>query len=94
MCKGPVAKLLIGVLLIVAGVFAIIPEWIAQITVWQITSGFAWEAFKTVILGAIPPMLIFLGILMVWIEIEEIKIERMEREIEEERKTKRTRRKK
>ncbi|HIQ49981.1 MAG TPA: hypothetical protein EYH56_02170 [Nanoarchaeota archaeon] len=86
MCKGPVVKLLIGVLLIIAGVFAILPEWIAKITVLQITSGFAWEAFKTVILGAIPPMLIFLGALIVWIEIEEIKIERMEKEIEEKEK--------
>lgn len=96
MCKGPIVKLLIGVLFIVAGLFAIIPEWLAAFTVAGITSGFAWEAFKTVVLGAVPPMLVFLGVLIVWIEIEEIKIERMEKQIEEEekKKTRRTRRKK
>ncbi len=96
MCKGPVVKLLIGLLLIAVGLFAILPQWIASFTVAGVTSGFAWEAFKTVVLGAVPPLLAFLGLLIVWIEIEEIKIERMEKKIEEEskRKARKTKRRK
>lgn len=84
MCKGPVGKLIIGVLLVIAGLYAIIPESIVKFTVAGVSSGFAWEAFKTVVIGAIPPLIILLGLLIVWIEIEEIKIEKMEKEIEKE----------
>ncbi len=84
MCKGLIGKIIIGILLIIAGLYAIIPHWLVPVTVAGIKTGFAWEAFKTVLLGAIPPMIIIIGILIVWIEIEELKIEKMEEEIEHE----------
>ncbi len=84
MCKGPIGKIIIGLLLIIAGLYAIIPHWLIPVTVAGIETGFAWDAFKTVLLGAIPPMIIIIGILIVWIEIEELKIEKMEEEIERE----------
>ncbi len=102
MCKGLIGKIIIGILLIIAGLYAIIPHWLVPVTVAGIKTGFAWEAFKTVLLGAIPPMIIIIGILIVWIEIEELKIEKMEEEIEhelkeeeekEERKERRSRKK-
>ncbi len=84
MCKGAIGKIIIGLLLIIAGLYAIIPHWLVPVTVAGVKTGFAWEAFKTVLVGAIPPMIIIIGILIVWIEIEELKIEKMEEEIERE----------
>jgi hypothetical protein len=93
MCKGPLAKLVLGFVLICAGVYAILPGNFLP-PILGISQGFAWEAFKTVLLGAIPPMLAFLGLLIVWIEIEEIKIERAEREIEKREEEKKSEEKK
>ncbi len=82
MCKGPIIKLTVGLLLVFAGLYAILPgSYFAPL--FGVTQGFAWEAFKTVLLGSIPPFLIFVGLLMVWVELEEIKIEQEEKRLKE-----------
>ncbi len=93
MCKGPVAKLIIGLLLIAAGIYAILPPFLlpGKVEILGVEAGFAWDEFATVMLGAIPVMVILLGLLMVWIEIEEIKIERAEKALEEKEKEERKR---
>ncbi len=89
MCKGPVAKLIIGLLLIAAGIYAIVP---LPVKICNIPAGFTWNAFVTVITGAIPVAIVLLGALIVWIEIEEIKIERAENALEEKEKEEKKRR--
>ncbi len=93
MCTGPAVKLAIGLLLVFSGIYAILPgNYFSPIA--GISQGFAWEEFKTVVIGIIPPLAVLIGFLIIWIELEEIKIEREEKRIEAESKKKRTKRKK
>jgi hypothetical protein len=76
MCYGPVCKIILGILLVIAGLFAIVP---LDIKIAGISSGFAWDAFKTLLLGGIPPFIALIGLLLIWIELEELKIEMAEK---------------
>jgi len=89
-------KILIGLLLIIGSI-----AWIAKApscSVWlskvgiNIPPNTALNDFLTVLNGAIPPLVCLLGIFIVWLEIDEWRIER---ELEkEERKARRKRKKK
>lgn len=74
----PLIKIIIGIILIAASVW-----WIVK---------FSWQDLLTVLNGAIPPFLILLGVFIVWLEIDEWKIEK-ELKKEEEKAKKETRRK-
>ncbi len=89
MCKGPAVKLAIGLLLVLAGIYAILPVKIFS-PIAGIEQGFAWEEFATVVIGSVPALVILLGLMIVWIELEEIKIEQEERKLETEESERRT----
>lgn len=74
----PLAKIIVGIILIVGSVW-----WIARM---------AWQDFLVVLNGAIPPFVFLLGVFIVWLEIDEWKIER-ELKKEEERAKREARRK-
>ncbi len=52
--------------------------------------GPAWRDFLTVLNGFIPPLLIIIGIFIIWLEADELKMEKMT--AREEKKTKRKKR--
>jgi len=61
----PIVKILIGVVLIVGSLVALIKD------EWGLRA-----ALLTVIKGVVPAFLILVGIFIVWLEIDEIKIEK------------------
>lgn len=74
----PAAKMVIGIILVLIGFWLLIPSaWIAAIK--PIAWFDWWNPFVTMVKGVIPPMLILLGILVVWIEWEELKMSMSEK---------------
>lgn len=68
MC-GAICKIIAGIILVLIGLYMLVPLGYAY-------SGIALNAFITVLLGAIPVLLILIGLLLVWIESEELKTEK------------------
>lgn len=66
-----IEKIILGLVLVIIGLWLLIPvtwggrEW--------------WPQFVSVIIGVLPIFLIFIGAILVWIESEELKIERPKR---------------
>jgi uncharacterized membrane protein len=66
-----VEKIILGIILVIIGLWLLIPvNWGGR--GW-------WPQLVTVIIGALPIFLIFIGAILVWIESEELKIERPKR---------------
>lgn len=63
---GPALKILIGLALMVGSVVAV-----AQYPQWGLVS-----AFMTVVKGTVPAFLFLIGLFMVWLELDELRIER------------------
>lgn len=73
-------KLIFGLILILVGLWLLVPAVPAfsmiKPATWTHVGGISldwWDEFATVVKGIIPPMVIILGILIVWIEGEELK---------------------
>lgn len=82
---NPWIKIIIGVILVVG-------------SAWYIINGFGilspgWPALLTVIKGAVPLIVLIIGIFLIWLEWDELRIER-ELEKETEKPRVRSRRKK
>jgi len=91
-------KMVIGIILIVIGLWLLVPAGTPGLTAIKPGNLAAfdwWNEFLTVLKGVIPPMIIIFGALIVWIESEELKTPVVP-EIEEEPKPKKkkTKRKK
>ncbi len=73
---GAAVKLLVGVVFILLGAWLIAPSWVlSKPAYWD------WfHPFASVIKGTLPALLIFVGILVVWIESEEMKAPNLEEE--------------
>lgn len=66
-----IEKILIGIILVIVGLWLLIPvSWGGR--GW-------WPQLLTVITGIIPIGLLFFGAILVWIESEELKVERPRR---------------
>ena len=66
-----IEKVLLGIILVIIGLWLLIPiSWGGR--GW-------WPQLMTVLLGIIPIGLIFIGAILVWIESEELKVERPKR---------------
>ena len=80
----PIGKLLIGVILIIASVW-----WVVQGSL-KYTGHSGLSDLRTVLNGIIPPLIFLLGIFIIWLEMDEIKIERElkaeERKVKKKRK--------
>lgn len=67
-------KLVIGMILILFGLWLLLPvDLIGMTAIKPWGSLNWWEDFLTVVKGVIPPIIIILGVLIVWIEGEELK---------------------
>ena len=63
-----IGKIIIGLILVIVGLWAIIPlDWSGLGLYVQL-----WEVIK----GVVPAFLVFIGAILVWIEWEELKIEK------------------
>jgi len=63
-----IGKIILGLILVVVGLWAIIPlDWSGLGLYVQL-----WEVIK----GVVPAFLVFIGAILVWIEWEELKIEK------------------
>jgi len=66
-----IGKIILGLILVIVGLWAIIPlDWNGLGLYVQL-----WEVIK----GIVPAFLIFIGAILVWIEWEELKIEKPSR---------------
>ena len=66
-----IGKILIGIILVVIGLWAIVPS------SW---SGLGlWDELWTVVKGILPAFVVFIGAVLVWIESEELKISKPKR---------------
>jgi hypothetical protein len=66
-----VEKIILGIVLVIVGLWLLIPvSWGGR--GW-------WPQLMAVIIGVLPIFLIFIGAILVWIESEELKIERPKR---------------
>lgn len=66
-----IEKVLLGIILVIIGLWLLIPMgWGGR--GW-------WPQLMTLLLGIIPIGLIFIGAILVWIESEELKVERPKR---------------
>ena len=73
-------KLIFGLILILIGMWLLVPAdsvlSVVKPSAWADIGGVSldwWDEFTTVLKGIIPPIVIVLGILIVWIEGEELK---------------------
>lgn len=81
---GPIGKIIIGAILIIGSVYYVVTNPLGL-------APSAWSALKTVIHGIIPPFVFVVGLFIVWLELDELRIERELRR--EERKARRRARK-
>jgi thiol:disulfide interchange protein len=70
-------KLIFGIILILIGLWLLVPAGgaftaIKPATYWGSMFDW-WSEFKTVVKGVVPPIIVILGLLIVWIEGEELK---------------------
>jgi hypothetical protein len=87
---GAAAKVVIGLILLVIGfgLFADSPG----LSFWKSVTGIDWlGSFITLLAGLIPIFLILLGLLVVWLEVDEMK---MEKELKRESKAEKSDKKK
>ena len=85
MALNPIAKVIIGAILMIGSVW-----WIATGS-QQIIHRSGWEDLKTVLNGVIPALIFVIGIFVVWLEMDEL---RVEKELKTEERKARTRKKK
>lgn len=62
------AKLLLGIIFLLIGLWLLLP-----LPTGLPYQGLGWEEFLTVLIGVVPAFLIFLGLLIAWIEVEDMK---------------------
>ena len=68
-----IEKIILGLILVIIGLWLILPvSWCSWCVGW-------WSELWTVIKGFIPIFLIFFGAILVWIESEELKMEKPRR---------------
>ena len=80
---GALTKLLVGIVFIVLGAWLISPFWLVSKPAY-----FDWfHPTMTVLKGIVPLLLIFVGLLVVWIETEEMKTPNLEDEMKDKQKT-------
>jgi len=65
-----IGKVILGIILVIIGLWLLAPDPYGR--EW-------WPQLITVIIGVLPAFLIFIGAILVWIESEELKMERPKR---------------
>ena len=68
-----IEKVILGLILVIVGLWLVLPiSWCPWCIGW-------WQEFWAVIKGILPMFLIFIGAILVWIESEELKVQKPKR---------------
>ena len=79
-------KLIVGIIVVLAGLYWYAADFIGR-NVWSgVIGSSAIGAFKTVFVGVFGIFLIFIGLIVAWIEYEDIRWQRREKESAESKK--------
>lgn len=78
----PIVKIIFGAILVIGSVTAV---FYSRGTAYDL-----WRSFKTVVMGIVPPFVFLIGLFVIWLELDELRIERELKA--EERRARRTRR--
>lgn len=94
---GAIGKLAIGLLLVIASGWWILrakalPYYLENYFGITVEQGTARADFLTVLNGALPPLILLIGVFIVWLEYDEWKIERELAKAEKKRRRRRRRR--
>lgn len=73
---NPLAKMLIGIILLLAPLGAYAYEYTTGVKTILGISMPLLSSLKTVVLGVIPPFLIIIGLFIIWLELDEWRIEK------------------
>ena len=91
---GVVAKIIAGIILVLIGLGLFVDS-VYPLSGTKGTFGIDWLGnFIIVLTGTIPIFLILIGLFIVWLEIDELKIQKEFEEIEKEEKKKKAKKKK
>lgn len=71
-----IAKVIIGLALVIIGLWLILPSsWCSWISADFVCLAW-WMYLKPIVFGVVPVFLVFIGAILVWIETEEMKLQR------------------
>jgi hypothetical protein len=65
------AKIILGLIFLLIGLWLLLP-----LPTGLPYQGVGWEEFMIVLIGIVPAFLVFLGVLIMWIEFEDMKASR------------------
>jgi len=82
----PVIKVLVGAIMMVGSIAAVVYSMGNNVEILGISIPNLWVAFKTVVFGIVPALVFVVGLFIVWLELDEL---RVEGELKEEKKKKR-----
>lgn len=72
----PIVKIIIGAIMMVGSVAAVVYSTGTNIEILGVSIPNLWIAFKTVLAGTIPALVFLIGLFIVWLELDELRIER------------------
>ncbi len=82
-----IAKMIVGIIVFLVGIYWYLPaNWLKQFV--PITVGSTFQAFLVVFFGLFGLLLIFVGIIVAWIEFEDMRWERREKQEKKQEKKK------
>lgn len=71
MCGGSIAKIILGLVLVLVGLWLVLPAGICGLPgIWACKA--MWHELWAVVQGMVPAGLIFVGLMLVWVEAEEM----------------------
>jgi hypothetical protein len=89
---GTISKILLGIILLVGSAWWILKAPYYPLTLLGISQGTNLADFIIVVNGAIPPLIFLIGLFIIWLEYDELKIQReLAREERKARRKKRRR---
>jgi hypothetical protein len=78
--KMGIEKIIFGLILVIVGLWLIIPvSWCQAIGFSADFCPHLWVNLWSIVEGIVPALIVFIGAILVWIEIEELKLERPKR---------------
>lgn len=76
---NPIGKIIIGGMLVIASIASIVYSYLLKggyLTLFGFSIPNLWTALLTVVAGVVPAFVCLIGIFIVWLELDELKIEK------------------
>jgi hypothetical protein len=74
-----IEKVILGIVLVIVGLWLILPVSWCQILSGDFSCLGMWKDLWSIIKGIVPGLIVFIGAILVWIEAEEMKLDRPKR---------------